>query len=503
MTDELKDRLERLGDRADEGSDALERLRDARERRDRRRARSALAVGLSVVIVGALVAVTLRGDGATPAPGVDGPTGEVWELPETPYLWPENWARPEGRQALADAQAAADAGITDVVWRLDPEQVVGRFLGSVLAWEQSDVREMAVRADGHVFAAQPACPRTASCDWNSSLRIVVRQPLVHGESGVWSVLQATSEPLGIRSSLGQSPDLLAGSSVGFELDLPEDRSAHAGLVASNGCRETSEFALALGNGTSSVQVPAAEPQDESCGEVGAGYLFVYAMDDTTVPTGDPLLEAAAIEYPWLTMVPVEVQMGVAPASSDEAAPVAIIECSGPGVSGTEVLTPVVAAQVDGVHVEIRNTSDEDLGISFATRGDDADVGTTELVLDSPPGAEEALCTGDDTDPGDAGVPFEIVDPDGYWVSTELDGGACSVMNVDYGEMPAGIADPIEAARDALGSRIEEGDELVLAGYPEAAVEKVVVLRRGGVPIISVAMFEGTEGWFEHTVTTCG
>jgi hypothetical protein len=42
--------------------------------------------------------------------------------------------------------------------------------------------------------------------------------------------------------------------------------------------------------------------------MGAGYVFAYAQDDTTVPVGDPLLEPAAIEYPWLTIIPLYVEM---------------------------------------------------------------------------------------------------------------------------------------------------------------------------------------------------
>lgn len=495
LTEDMKGRLERLGERGSEHADAFERLREARERRDRRRARSALAVGLSIVVVGALVAVnTLRDDGTAPVPRDDDPVVEAWQVPEAPYLWPENWARLDDRETLTNVQAAADEGTTGIGWRLDPEQVVRRFVGSVLAWERPTIRPTDLAG---AYTVTQECPETDPC---SAMDVVVAQPLVTGEDGVWSVVSATSPDLGI--PLGVRLDALApGSAIDLDLSLPEWRSAHAGLIASNGCREVSEFALALENGTSSLEVPIAEPGDPSCGETGAGYLFVYAMDDTTVPTGDPLLEAAAIEYPWLTMIPVQVQMSAAP---DDQVParVAVIECSRPGVDGTRVLTPLVAAQADGVHVEVRNTSDVDLGISFATRGDNADVGTTELVLDSPPGTEEALCTGMDTDPRDT-VPFEVVDPQGHWVSTGLDGEMCRSTNIDYGEVPAGNADPIDAARDHLGDQVLEGDELVLAGYPEAAVEKVLVLRRDGVPIMSVEMFEGTEGWFVHTVTSCG
>ena len=111
-----------------------------------------------------------------------------------------------------------------------------------------------------------------------------------------------------------SPQLPAGSQVRFDLDLPEDRSAHAGLVASNGCREASGYTVGLAAGTVTLPVPEAGSDEPPCGMVAAGYLFVYTTDDTTVPVGDPLLEAAAIEYPWLTMLPVEVQMGT---STDE------------------------------------------------------------------------------------------------------------------------------------------------------------------------------------------
>jgi hypothetical protein len=314
MTDELKSRLERLGERAPESTDAIERLRHARDRRNRRRARSALVVGLSVAIAGGLVIVNTIGDGGTePTPG-ESPTGAAaWELPATPYLWPENWARPGDRELLASVQDAVDAGTPAVEWRLDPEQVVRRFLATVLAWDDPRVDEIDALAGGRVFVAAPPCPGNAACERQPSLSLVVDQPGEGGDGGVWSVVSVTSEDLQTRSPLGMSPALLAGSQVGFELALPEGRSAHAGLVASNGCREASGFALALESGTSTLTVPAVEVEDPSCGEVGAGYLFVYAMDDTTVPTGDPLLEAAAIEHPWLTMLPVEVQMGVEPA----------------------------------------------------------------------------------------------------------------------------------------------------------------------------------------------
>jgi len=501
MSDELRNRLARLSDRVPEGGGALERLRETRERRARATARRALAVGLSIVLVGAVVAVTaLRDDGAVPAPGDSSTAATTWQLPPTTYLWPENWARAADRDELAQVQERADAGDPDVAWRLDPEQTLRRFLATVLAWEEPTIRELDALAAGRLFSVTPPCPGGVDCQWDTWLTVTLDQPAGRGDGGVWSVAAATNDALGL--DVPTDGVVQAGSDLRFQLQLPDGRSAHAGIVASNGCREASEFASAIDRGDPILRVPAAEDDDPACGASGAGYLFVYAMDDTTVPTGDPLLEAAAIEYPWLSMIPVEVQMATPDATGD-AAEAVIIECTGPGSEGTRVLTPTVAAQSDGVHVEVRNTSDVDLGISFANVGDNADIGVTELVLDSPPGPERALCLGNDTDPGeDPGPAFEVVDPNGFWVSTDLGGEVCSVGNIDYGELPAGIADPVEAARDALGRRVEDGDTLHVAGYPDARVEKVVVLERDGRAIASVAMFEGSVGWFAHTVTTC-
>jgi hypothetical protein len=317
MTDEPKGRLGRLGDRVLERRDTIGGSRAARDRRTRRRRRGVLTVVVVVALVGVfVVSGSLRGDGTGSVPGDDDRTGEAWELPTTPYLWPENWARAEDRAALADLQAAADAGDPEIAWRLDPEQVVDRFLETVLAWEEPQVEVTDALADGTVFVAAPRCEGNAvDCD-RGTLLVVVDQPSRRGEGGVWSVVSVSNDALQVRGPLGLAPALLAGSQIGFELTLPEGRAAHAGLVASNGCREVSEFALTLESGSSTLRVPEAEADDPSCGPVGAGSLFVYATDGTTVPTGDPLLEAATIEYPWLTIMPVEVHMSSAGQATD-------------------------------------------------------------------------------------------------------------------------------------------------------------------------------------------
>jgi hypothetical protein len=59
MNEDLRSRFEQLGDRGPERPDAMERLRATRDRRQRARARRALALGLTVAVVGAFVAFSL------------------------------------------------------------------------------------------------------------------------------------------------------------------------------------------------------------------------------------------------------------------------------------------------------------------------------------------------------------------------------------------------------------------------------------------------------------
>jgi hypothetical protein len=308
MTD-LHDRLERLADRAPDRADALARLRTARERRDRRRARSALALGLVIVVVGSGVALTALRGPQTPAPGTETPGVVAWSPPDTPYLWPENWARTGARDEIAAVQARADAGDESVGWRLDPEEVARRFAEVVLAWDAPDVAVSVMDpADGDVraYVVSPVSGPHADLP---PIEVSVVQPLRGGDAGIWGVYAVTSEPLGIDVPVtSPTTALTAGSAIDLRLSLPDARAGHAGLVASNDCSESAAFAPALTSGAASLEVPPTEDVPESCGAVGAGYAFIYAMDDTTVAVGDPLLEAAAIEYPWLTMLPVYVQM---------------------------------------------------------------------------------------------------------------------------------------------------------------------------------------------------
>ena len=106
--------------------------------------------------------------------------------------------------------------------------------------------------------------------------------------------------------------LAGGSDVGFDITVPAAVSAHIGMVAENGCRTATAFEAALSSGAHQLTLPKAKDADPSCGRIGAGYLFAYATDDTTLPTPDPLTEPTAIEFPWITIVPIYLEMETGP-----------------------------------------------------------------------------------------------------------------------------------------------------------------------------------------------
>ncbi len=72
MTDDLKNRLDRLGERTPDRGDAFERLTRVRERKQRNRRRGGLAMGIAVALVGSLVAVSTLRDTGTPVPRSSG-----------------------------------------------------------------------------------------------------------------------------------------------------------------------------------------------------------------------------------------------------------------------------------------------------------------------------------------------------------------------------------------------------------------------------------------------
>jgi hypothetical protein len=275
---DLHDELDRLSRRV-EAPPTIDDLRTRRERAQRRSARQALAAGLCIAVLGSVIAFTaLRPGVPTPVRSTPG-----WTAPDPVVVWPES---PTSGETAEQAQSRVDAG--GDLWRLDPEQVVDRFARVVLGWGDPSV--VRVGEDAYTLTHQEVSP---------PLEVLVAQPARQGDGGIWSVAQVSHPDLSIE---------VAADSAAFDLTVSSDRSAHVGLVATNGCRDATSFELALGSGPFRLSFPDPTADDPACSDVGAGYVFAYVTDDTTVPVGDPLFEAAAIEYPWLTIVPVQPTM---------------------------------------------------------------------------------------------------------------------------------------------------------------------------------------------------
>jgi hypothetical protein len=194
------------------------------------------------------------------------------------------------------------------------------------------------------------------------------------------------------------------------------------------------------------------------------------------------------------------------ASPSTAPSVGTIACDG---ATTTVETPEVAAQADGVHLRVENSSTEDLGIQFDTtgRGENADIGTTRLLVPIAPGDERVRCYGDDDDTGAPGgwANITVTDPMGFYASAKLDcaSGIMRSSNIDYVAGATGDPDPALAAAAHFADQMGTDDVVVPAGYPEGSESREFVLLSGGVSIGSASYVpDGEGGWLLVMTSDC-
>jgi len=517
--DELKPELDRLADRAGDparssgGAEALERLHVARDRRNRRRRVTAGALAIVVAVAGTLTVVTaFRGNGddgaAASATSTPSPSVVAWVPPAVPYLWPENWAR-DADTVLEQVQTKVDAGQKDLQWRTDPREVAKRFAENVLGWSSviAGERSLGPGVPGVVFELIPCpdLPGVHSCPIITGPQqyVWVQQPGHTGEGGIWDVAGVWADTLDVGIGHQLSADveaLVGGATLHMDLAVPKDETVSIGFAGQNGC---SGFAGAsqgptLGEGAATLDLPN-DPSD--CG-TGVAYAYAYTVPALNQPIGDPFLEpgdvVAVTAMPFYLYFPSAGSPAVAPSGTAGRADQVNVVCDatsasidGPGQ---------VIAQPDGVHIAFVNATDERLSVSFdrAGMGDGGDPGETELVVDTPPGPETVTCETVSHTIGSAS--FEVVDPNGYWVSPELAGTSCGGSSIDYASVPDGEPDPLVAARGA--GVVEPGDELRLAGYPGWRDGRTVLVIRDGVAVASVDLARGTSGWYVSGSANC-
>ncbi len=501
---ELKQRMDALADRAAGEPVGLAGLHEARKRKARRQRLGAGLVALGVAVAGTFTAMTAFRD------RVDDPTVPVeqaWAAPEVLTVWPENPVRGESPE---DVQAAVDAGDESLAWRLDPREVAERFVRMVLAWEGADVQDYdgPALSGSRILILHPKCAEGVLCV-REPLFVELSQPTHVGEGGIWSIASVSSDPLGVDVEPTDPASPLAfGSAVHVTADIADDTSAHAGIVVANGCEQAFELETSIPSSTSLV-VPAAENLDPSCGRIGAGYVFIYAMDDTTEPTGDPLLEAAAIESPWLTIVPVyaEMQPGeTATASPSPVRDVLGITCSTDGT--LSLSSTVVAATASGVVVSTGYEYPYDVRFDKDERYGAGDYAT--LTLDLPPGQHEVQCIRSEGEVVSDPVAFEVVDPNGYWVDPELDCDFVKSVALDSGPVviQGDPSDELLASADAVFRHEKMGGisadgSVGFGGYPESRGSRsVVFVDLEGSVLGRMGFTQRGQDWYPDHVDTC-
>ncbi len=183
---------------------------------------------------------------------------------------------------------------------------------------------------------------------------------------------------------------------------------------------------------------------------------------------------------------------------------------------TRVPVPAVRPQRDGVHILVENRTGEDMGISYRQgtlgAGDNADRGLNEVVWPIAPGRADLLCTGNREIPEDGWTSVEVVDPEGLWVSPELDCGLGGLVagqgGGSYAEPPTGDRrNPVEIAREFFAP-LREGDVVEPAGYPKAQHRLVRLVRDGETIAVAEyvdASFAGgapRSGWIQNGYQAC-
>jgi hypothetical protein len=180
-----------------------------------------------------------------------------------------------------------------------------------------------------------------------------------------------------------------------------------------------------------------------------------------------------------------------------------------GSAGTRVLTPLVQAQPDGLHLELTNETARAIHFTIERDssggvGGEAPPGTSEHVLPVGPDEWAVTCYVEGGD--SAGTPtFELVDT-GIWVSTELTD--CETPESSHGDPPRRVTDEkrelLEFARrgleDFLG--LAPGYVIEPAGYPEQE-GAIFRARRDDRTVATISFYQDdADGWFEGEATAC-
>lgn len=511
---DLRSELERLGERARPRPDAFERLERRRRRAERNRRIGAGAVALLLTVGGSVAAFSAfrSGDDEQTIVGVEVDTGFH-------ALWPETRLE----EALI-VQAQVERG--EQTWRSDPSAVATEFAESVLGWADPRLTEV-----GGFIVSPPRDVGSGVVAFDVQLPRAAAQVTVMLSElvpGVWSVVAVDGAAL--HTGLPVGAVVADRSALTFPVVAPEGTEVEVGFwYGPPGCA-SGQDALGVVR-DQQVVVDVSLFGDGSCEEglvpgldaPADGLIWIAMMEPGSAsalslfsvePGGNP-------EVGYVTDLAAVPVLFVPEGSKGAAVPdIATVTCDG---ASSSVDTPLVAAQSDGVHIDLVNAGDEPLSFTWHPAGseggpddsvtavigetgaDAVEPGTTATVWTFAPGSYIFVCLAPGTGEVTGMAPIEVVDPAGFYVPFELEcAGEAYGSAPGYADGARGDeGDPLGIARARL-TGLEEGDLVERAGYSESEAETVVRIVRGGVVVGRVLLFDDRRGdWLLSSVEGCG
>ena len=229
------------------------------------------------------------------------------------------------------------------------------------------------------------------------------------------------------------------------------------------------------------------------------------MDPITVKSSGMRLTLAALIALAVLLVACGSPQRPAPASGPrppEAAPEILeVVCRADGT--TELKTDRVQAMPDGVHIRVDNRAGEDVSLG----GIDFPEGVGERVERFEPGRQEVACWpfSRHESPEPEPLPIQVLDPEGYWRSSELEcapGEMESAVTIDYfAEAKGKRGDPEEITRKTV-TGLESGDEILTVGYPDAENRKIAIVRDGKMIAVFSYWPAQKDSWLVGDYSTC-
>jgi hypothetical protein len=534
--------LERAARRIDPRSDAFERLDRRRERKARNRRITAGVVALLVAIGGSYTAFTV----------FRGSSGKLGAVGDTGFhaLWPEATLA-EAQQA----QAQADAGDPALAWRLNPKSVAGEFVNQAFGWDGFSVAmigggdltssgpvEVLVQSPTVACVVHVPCPELDQAGSAFSAVVVLDRLVTPG--GIWSVVEVYDPSISLRLPISPGATVVSGQEFLVPFQVPDGFQAEVGYSSiSTDCGgggvytnySSSNAPGVFDVGPDGIRFTVADMSFEQNCEPGQsasigggvdlpngaslntaidGYIFI-ALQPKGAPEDDPFdatlpneIGNAPVAVAGVPVHFVSVSEAPSPAPTEPLPSVAQVSCSD---GGTQVSTPVVQPQPDGVHIAIDNSTGSDLGLQIKDfGGDNAPAGTSEIVKAVPPGVYGLACT----DPTSSAEPtyqlFEVQDPAGIWVSTDLTGctSAAGIAGSFAGSShgPSDIVGvqgtPVEVVTSTIPGLLPT-DLIEPAGYPSTKDEANVRVVRDGAVVASYHLFPDSQGgWYIDSAQAC-